>query len=106
MSSNILEFSIRTGKIIIDLNKCEPAVQKTSNPSCGFACIKADRLYGRSVLRIENNMPVLAVPPQEAARLCNECLGCEYECEFHGSKCIEIHLPIVELDEYKKKKYK
>jgi len=90
--------------VIIDYSRCEPATKNTSTPSCGFACIKADRLYGRNVLKIENNKPVLAIPPQETARLCNECLGCEHDCEFYGSKCIQIILPLSRLEEYRKKR--
>jgi hypothetical protein len=92
--NNILEFNIRTGKIRIHYNQCEPAVKDTSTPSCGFACVKADRLYGRNVLRIEQNRPVLAVPASEVERLCNECLGCEHDCTFFGKNCIQIELPL------------
>ena len=103
MSDEILEFEVRTGKVTIDYNRCEPAVEDTSTPSCGFACVKADRLYGRNVLKIENNKPVLSVPAEEAVRLCNECLGCEHDCTFHGTDCIQIILPFPGLEEYKKK---
>lgn len=90
-----LEFSIRTGKINIDYDKCEPATKNVANPSCGFACVKACRLYGRNILRIEGNRPVLAVKQQaELDRLDNECLGCEYGCWAHGTGCIDIELPI------------
>jgi len=94
MTENILEFQVRTGTIRIDYNRCEPAINNTSTPSCGFACVKADRLYGRNVLRIEKNRPVLAIPSQEAVRLCNECLGCEHDCTYYGSNCIVIDLPL------------
>lgn len=94
MTENILEFHIRTGTIRIDYTRCEPAIKNTSTPSCGFACVKADRLYGRNVLRIEKNRPVLAIPSKEAERLCNECLGCEHYCNDLGSSCIEIDLPL------------
>ena len=101
---DILEFEIRTGKIIIDYSRCEPVVKNTSTPSCGFACVKADRLYGRNVLRITKNRPELTVPPKEAIRLCNECLGCEHDCTFFGSNCIQIQLPIFGKDNEKNHK--
>lgn len=94
MIENILKFKIQTGTIRIDYNRCEPVIKNTSTPSCGFACVKADRLYGRNVLKIEKNKPMLAVPAQEAARLCNECLGCEHDCTYYGSNCIQIELPL------------
>ncbi|MCS7139585.1 MAG: hypothetical protein N3F04_07485 [Candidatus Nezhaarchaeota archaeon] len=98
-----LEFDVRTGKVLIMMDRCEPAIKNTSTPSCGFACVKACRLYGRNVLKIENNRPALAVPPDEASRLCNECLACEYSCQFYGSNCIRIILPFPSLDEYRRR---
>ena len=103
MSDKNLEFETRTGKIILDYSRCDPVVNKTSNPSCGFACIKADRLYGRNVLKIEDGKPILAVPQKEAQRLCNECLGCEFDCTVYGKDCIQIILPLFGLEEYRKK---
>jgi len=103
MTEEKLEFETRTGKVVIDYNRCEPVVKNTSNPSCGFACVKACRLYGRNILKIEGNRPVLAVSdPEEIKRLDNECLGCEYECMFHGTGCIKIELPLSGLQEIAK----
>lgn len=87
MASEVLVFNTRTGKILIDYSKCIA-------PKCGFACVKADRLYGRGVLRIEKGKPVLNVSEKEASRLCNECLACEIYCEWYGGKAIKIELPI------------
>lgn len=104
MAGDKLEFTTRTGKIIIDYSKCEPAIKNIPNPSCGFACVKADRWYGRNVLKIEDNRPVLANPnPEEVKRLCNECLACEYDCTLFGSDCIRIILPFPGIEEYRKK---
>lgn len=101
---NSLTFDIKTGKITIDYSRCEPAKNNTPNPSCGFACIKADRWYGRNVLKIEGNKPVLANPdPEEIKRLCNECLACEHDCTEFGSDCIHIELPFPGIDDYRKK---
>lgn len=65
--------------------------------------MKADRLYGRSVLKIEGGRPALAVDHDETARLCNECLGCEIHCELRGSSVIKMNLPLPGLDEYRRK---
>ncbi|HEX78161.1 MAG TPA: hypothetical protein G4O03_07125 [Dehalococcoidia bacterium] len=104
MAQGKLEFEARTSKITIDYDRCEPATKNTPNPSCGFACIKADRCYGRNVLKIEGNRPVLASPnPEEIRRLCNECLACEYDCWLYGAGCIHIEIPFPDLDAYKEK---
>ncbi len=99
-----LEFRTRTGRITIDYGRCEAAIGGTAAPSCGFACVKADRWYGRNVLKIENNRPVLAnSDPEEIKRSCIECLACEHDCTFFGRDCIRIELPFPGLDEYREK---
>jgi len=89
------EFTCRTGKIIIDHSKCAECTTK--------ACIKGCSLYGRSILRIQEGKPVLAIAPSETNRLCIEDLGCEYECWFRGKQAIKIELLIPGLEQYKKK---
>jgi hypothetical protein len=97
MMESELKFQTRKTKISIDYNQCIPAKENTPNPSCGFACIKACRLYGRNILKIENNRPVLAVAdPDEINRLDNECLSCEFSCHHYGSGCINIDIPLVQ----------
>ena len=104
MQAQALQFDTRTGVITIDYTKCEPATKNTSTPTCGFACIKACRLYGRNTLKIENNRPVLAViSAQEIQRLDNECLACEYACWSQGTSCIHIELPLPGIEEYRRK---
>ena len=104
MKTDKLEFSARKAEITIDYSKCEPAVDNTSSPSCGFACVKACRMYGRNVLKIEGNKPVLAVnEPSEIERLDNECLSCEYNCWLHGTNCISIDIPLSGLEEYRER---
>jgi len=103
MGSNTLEFRTRSMTTIIDYDKCEPARNNTSAPSCGFACIKADRMYDRSILRIKGNRPVLAVPKEEAKRMSNESLSWEYACNAVGVKAIDIIVEFPGLDEYRKK---
>ena len=90
-----LEFETKKTHVTFDYGRCIPAEQGTSQPSCGFACVKACRLYGRNILKIENNKPVLAVSdPDEIKRLDNECLACEYQCQLKGHGCIHIDIPL------------
>lgn len=104
MAVEKLEFEARRIKIAIDYSRCEPATKNISNPSCSFACVKACRLYGRNVLKIEGNKPVLTITnAAEIERLDNECLACEYECAMHGTGCISIDVPLAGITEYRKK---
>ncbi|MEM1551002.1 MAG: ATP-grasp domain-containing protein [Candidatus Bathyarchaeia archaeon] len=93
---NVLQFEFETGKVIIDLSKCIA-------PACGFACVKADRWYGRSCLRIEDGKLSLTGTSEQLKRLCNECLACEVVCELYGGKAIKIDLPLYGLIEFRKK---
>ena len=102
MPANQLRFRPRKIEIIIDYANCEPATNNISNPSCGFACVKACRLYGRNILKIEENRPVLAVTePEEIRRLDNECLACEFHCALSGNSCIHIDVPLQGILEYR-----
>jgi len=95
MGGNKLRFETRKTKITIDYDRCLPAKGNTPEPLCGFACVKACRLYGRSILRIEQNRPTLAVADEEEIkRLDNECLSCEFNCERYGAGCISIDIPL------------
>lgn len=100
MSDNKLEFKTKCTKVTIDYAKCEPAKKNTSNPKCGFACIKADRLYDRNILRIDNNKPVLALSADEAKNRSNESLSWEYACSVTGNNAIQIAVSFPELDVY------
>jgi len=103
MAADRLEFEVKKIKVIIDYSRCEPVTKNTSQPSCGFACVKACRLYGRNILKIEHSKPVLAVTdPEEIKRLDNECLSCEYHCWLHGTSCINIEIPLMGIEEYRK----
>lgn len=84
---NKLEFRTRTCIIRIYYDRCIA-------PKCGFACVKADRLYGRGVLRIQDGKPILNVNVEKAARLCNECLACEIHCRWAGADAVEIIIPL------------
>jgi hypothetical protein len=103
VAANQLEFQAKKIKITINYNRCEPATKNTANPVCGFACVKACRLYGRNILKIEGNKPVLAVTdPEEIKRLDNECVSCEYNCWARGTNCINIEIPLPGIEEYRK----
>ncbi len=103
MAGDKLEFEARRARIAIDYGRCEPAIRNTSRPTCGFACVKACRLYGRNILRIEGNRPALSISDlEEVKRLDNECLSCEYNCWLHGTSCITIELALPGLEEYRK----
>ena len=102
MATDQLKFEAKKIKINIDYTRCEPALKNTANPSCGFACVKACRLYGRNILKIEGSRPALAVAdPEEIKRLDNECLSCEYHCWHRGTNCIQIEIPLSGIEEYR-----
>jgi len=103
MAANPLTFDAKKIRITIDYDRCEPATKNSANPACGFACVKACRLHGRNILKIEGNRPVLAVAdPEEIKRLDNECLSCEYHCWHRGTDCIRIEVPLPGIEEYRK----
>ncbi len=104
MKKKKLIFYTRCTKTSIDYTRCEPAVRSTSNPSCGFACVKADRMYDRGVLRIEDNRPVLAVRPEDAKKISNESLSWEYACMIAGKNAIRIEVDFPGLHKYRKEK--
>jgi hypothetical protein len=89
--------------IAIDYSKCEPSRDGTAEPQCGFACIKADRMYDRSLLRIEANRPVLAVPPEAAQKVSNESLCWEYACRIAGPGAIGIEVDFPGIKDYRRK---
>ncbi len=103
MSEDRLEFETRVTKVIIDYRKCEPARDKTASPACGFACVKADRMYDRSILRIEENRPVLTMAKEEIKRISNESLSWEYACNATGNQAIQILVPFPGLRAYRRK---
>ena len=81
------EFEFRTGKVSIDYEKCDGCTS--------FACVKACSLYGRNILRVQGGKPMLSVSPEEARRLCIECLACEQECRLRGQGALKIALPVI-----------
>ena len=103
MAANKLGFRTKCATTVIDYNICEPAKNAESNPSCGFACVKADRMYDRNILRIEKNRPVLAVSKEAAEKMSNESLSWEYACAMAGPGAITITVDFSGLEEYRKK---
>lgn len=90
-----LEFNSKTGRVIINYNKCD---------GCStFACVKACSLYGRGILRIRGGRVVLVINKEEAGRRCIECLACEVQCLLHGNSALKIILPIGGLEEYRRR---
>jgi hypothetical protein len=103
MTANKLEFRTKCTTTTIEYNKCEPARDGNSNPSCGFACIKADRMYDRNILRIEKNRPVLAMSRETAEKMSNESLSWEYACCMAGPGAITIIVDFAGLEDYRRK---
>ncbi len=99
---DILSFETKCMKVTIDYSRCEAARSGAANPGCGFACVKADRMYDRGLLRIEGRRPVLAVPPGDAKKISNESLSWEYACNQAGCGAIKIAVPFPGLEEYRK----
>lgn len=90
-----LEFETRTGKVVIDYDRC--------NNCLSFACVKACSLYGRGLFRIEEGRLALKISDEEARRQCIECLACENDCHHDGNGALRIDLPLLGLEEYRRK---
>ena len=101
LPDNGLIFRTRCAQVVIDYGKCEPAQMQTLNPKCGFACVKADRMYDRSILKIEACRPVLATPPEVAEKKSNESLSWEYACRAVGVNAISITVAFPGLEEFR-----
>ncbi len=89
----LYEFPFTTGRVTIDHEKCRDCES--------YACVKACSLFGRSILRIENDCPVLT--GEDANKRCIEDLGCELYCQDYGNRALGITLDMFGLDEYRKK---
>lgn len=79
-----LTFRFRTGEVKIDYAKCKKC--RT------YACVKADSLFGTSILRIQDKQPSLTLNREETEKRCNECLTCELYCQSYGNKGLRIEL--------------
>lgn len=92
MGKKILEFEIMTGKIVIDLEKCEECQTK--------ACIEActANIFKREGKKIDLNMARDEIKKGE----CTETAACELECHLRGKGGLRLILPMPELDHYVK----
>ena len=84
MTTQSCTFRFRTGGVTIDYEKCAQCRS--------YACVKADSLFGTSVLRIHDKRPTLAMDLEDALRICNECMACELYCNFYGKGGLRISL--------------
>jgi hypothetical protein len=84
-----LEFNVYSGgTVFIELDRCVACPMK--------GCIEVCQVQG-GPLRLDEatGAPGLAISPTEIERgKCNECLGCELECQLSGCQAITILLPI------------
>lgn len=94
MGESYYRIRFRTGEISINFEACRMCKS--------YACIKADRLFGTGVLRLQEGKPIAAVSSEEFQRVCNECLGCELYCQLFGNKGLTIELDSIGLEEYRK----
>jgi succinyl-CoA synthetase beta subunit len=90
---NAYAFDTLTGRLSFDHAKC---------PGCRTrGCVTA---CAPGILKLENGLPVLALPPEDAKKgKCTECLACEIFCKFHELDAIIMNLPIPGLKEYRDK---
>ena len=91
----VYEFSFRTGKVMIDYEKCKDCEN--------YACVKACSLFGGNLFRIQYGKPVLISSLEEVKRRCIEDLTCELYCQAYGNKGLNIFLDMFGLEEYRRK---
>ena len=89
------EFPFRTGKVVIDYEKCQGCEN--------HACVKACATYGGNLFEIQDGKPVLISSPEDAKRRCIEDLACEFYCQSDGNKGLNIILDMFGLNEYRRK---
>ncbi len=86
-------FKTITGTVYFDHNLCRNCESKVCVKECA-----------QQILKIENDVPVLAITEEDAAKgKCSECLACEVECFAHGKGGGFVELPIEGLDAYRAK---
>ena len=89
----IYEFPFATGRVAINYEKCKDCEN--------YACIKACSLFGRGILRVEDDKPVLI--SEDAHQRCIEDLACELYCQAYGNRGLKINLDMFGLEEYRRK---
>jgi len=79
---NKISFTLRTGELIIDLDKCVGCE--------AYECVKACSLYGRHLFRIELGSwgPIPIYDKDEFRRRCIECIACEIMCPNQAIRLI------------------
>jgi succinyl-CoA synthetase beta subunit len=86
-------FKTLTGSVHFDHAKCASCASQ----GCVGAC-------GPKILKIEDDKPILAIPPEDARKgKCTECLACEIFCKYHEKDAVLIDLPIPGLAAYRAK---
>ena len=91
---SVHEFAFRTGRIVIDYEKCQ---------SCeNYACVKACSLFSGSLFRLRDGKPELIPGLEEAGKRCIEDLTCELYCQAYGNRGLRIILDMFGLDEYRR----
>lgn len=90
MGKNILEFEIMTGRIVIDLERCEECETK--------ACIEAcsSNIFRREGHRVALNMARDLIKKGG----CTETMACELECQLRGRGGLRVILPMPEYDRF------
>ena len=91
----VFEFPFRTGKVVIDYEKCRDCES--------YACVNACARFGGDLLKVEDGKPALIPTIEETPRRCIEDLTCEIYCQADGNKGLKIVLDMFGLDEYRKK---
>ena len=91
----VFEFPFRTGKVIIDYEKCRDCES--------YACVNACAKFGGNLFKVEDNKPVLIPAIEETPRRCIEDLTCELYCQSDGNKGLTIVLDMFGLNEYRQK---
>ncbi len=83
--------TVTGGTVTLDHARCRDCASKVCVERCQ-----------PQILRLEGDVPVLAITPEEARRGgCVECLACEVDCYFEGNRGGNVHLPIEGLTDYR-----
>jgi len=90
-----IEFTFRTGKIVIDTEKC--AACRT------HPCINACKQFGSNLFQLSGGKFELVNSIEETGRRCIEDLACEIYCQRNGNKGLIINLDMFGLEAYRKK---
>lgn len=90
MGEGVLELEIMTGKIVIDLERCDECETK----ACVEACTA--NIFKREGKTVALNMPRDAIKKGG----CTETMACELECHLRGNGGLRLILPMPEFNHY------